>query len=95
MSGLHVAVIRPAGVSQGDIEARLSRVGDWFRYQRNCWVLVPDRLGVDPDDVRDMLMPIVQSGGQVVVFALDADLDFGGYMDEDFIDWLTEKQDEI
>jgi len=81
-----VTLVRERGVSMADVESTLNRAHDWFRVQKDTWIIVSrGSAEVWSNRLRD-------SSKQVLVIRIDSGdpNDLAGWLPKSFWEWLDE-----
>lgn len=78
-----IALVPRAGVSAEDIEKILDSAVDWYRFQRNCWLVKTNN---SAQHWVDQLVDYYKPGGQIFMSRVDSS-DQQGWMRKAFWDW--------
>jgi len=84
----HIYIKPKEGISLEDVEKKMNLALDWFRYDRNCYVVYSTS---DTDKWLERLKPLFYPKGRVFISELNI-RNRNGWMTKDFWDWLKKKR---
>ncbi|KOY87324.1 hypothetical protein AD998_15240 [bacterium 336/3] len=85
---LHIYINPKQGVTQNDIEEKMSLALDWYRYDDKIYLVYTSS---DASKWQGRLIKFVQGGGRLFISPLDIDSKTG-WMEKDFWEFIKSKK---
>lgn len=84
----HVYLLPKAGIQYSDIEKKMNLALDWFKYDKNNWVVYSS---ASLDTLITRFKPLAEKEGRVFICELNIK-SRNGWMDKDFWAWIRQNQ---
>jgi hypothetical protein len=84
---LHLYVNLQQGKTRGELEVKLDKALDWFRYHEGLYVLYTT---TDSETWKERLLELVKPDGSLFICPLDIQ-GYKGWMTKDFWEWIRKE----
>jgi hypothetical protein len=80
----NIYIVPKEGVTEDEIQAKMNKALDWFRYDDKCWLVYTSS---DQDKWYVRLSPLVKPGGHALIWRLSMS-HYKGWMTNRLWEWI-------